>query len=165
MYVPERKCGSLYDLVSGCHRWPRNLLQIPTHHSFSKLHSASNSDFSHPTLTVVLHHPVHSSHCHHTKWSSSLSLSSSEISVRKLYFGVGISRDFGRPFRGRGEWWRGRYLTGVLTTAVPAPRHWRGNGRGPMKMMMMMRWRGKPLQLGWPILILLGAPFATVPAS
>ena len=95
VYVPVGDRGSSNGRVSGCHRWPRQWPQISTHLSFSKLHSASNSDSSHPTLPVVLHHPSHFSHCHQPIWSSSLSLSPSEISSRKFLFGREIFRGFG----------------------------------------------------------------------
>ncbi len=58
----------------------------------------------------------------------------------------------------------GRYLTGVLTTAVPALRLWIDSGRGPMKMMGRMKWKRKLLQWGWLSPSLLGAPLAPVPA-
>jgi hypothetical protein len=53
---------------------------------------------------------------------------------------------------------------GFLTTAFLALRHGIDIGRGPMRIMMMMMWRGMLLYLDWPNLAFLGFPLAQVPA-
>ncbi len=48
-------------------------------------------------------------------------------------------------------------MTGVLTTAVPTLRHWKGIRQGPMKKNKLLQWGRLSLSL-------LGAPLAPVPA-